>query len=228
MSALHKYWRVYDEAVSSLLANDLAERCAAAGYRYDEAGIEIDFLDRKYSLCRISSSLAIMNRAPSCAEEGIPTENAGSLSAEWQEEHLRDRILILHYLLRASGLPISGNMVGFDQLIGARFYGSVFRGRVELPLVRIFALRRNTLVEIAQTLGGSSAEYGDCSILLHPFPRVPMSFILWQGDDEVPANGKVLWDASAENYLSAEDLTVLGETVLRRFRARATQLSLKI
>ena len=165
--------------------------------------------------------LPLRTPRPAAREESIATEDAASLSAELQEEHLRDRILILHYLDRASGAPISGNMVGFDQLIGARFYGSAFRGRVELPLVHTFASRPKMLVEIAQALGGSSAEYRDCSVLLHPFPRVPLAFILWQGDDEVPGNGKVLWDASAEDYLSAEDLTVLGETVVRRFKASA-------
>ena len=221
MSAQHKYWRVYEEALASLIARDLADRCRAAGYRYDEAGIGIAFLDRKYSLCRRGSSLAIMNTSPGCFEEGIPTEDAGSLSTELQEEHLRDRILILHYLDRASGAPISGNMVGFDHLIGARFYGSAFRGRVELPLVRAFASRPEMLVEVAQALGGSRAAYGDSSVLLHPFPRVPLAVILWRGDDEVAANGKVLWDASAEDYLSAEDMAVLGETIVRRFKAGA-------
>ncbi len=219
MSTPHKYWRVYDEALAGLAARDLAERCAAAGYAFHETGIEIPFLDRQYLLCRTGSSFVL--RSPG---EEVATENAGSLTAEQQEEHLRDRILILHYLLKASGAPVSGNMVSFDQLAGARFYGSTFRGRVELPLVRAFASRPALLVETAGKLGGSRAEHGDCSILLHPFPRVPFAFILWQGDDEVPANGKVLWDASAEDYLSAEDLTVLGETLVRKLKAWAALL----
>ncbi len=228
MIAQHKYWRVYEEALTRLLSRDLAERCAAAGYQFDEAGTEMVFFDRQYRLCRHGSSLAIVNAAPGTAEEGIATENAASLSAELQEEHLRDRILILHYLDRASGSPISGSMVGFDQLSGARFYGSAFRGRVELPLVRAFAPHPQMLLEAAQALGGSAAAYGDCSVLLRPFPRVPLAFILWQGDDEVPANGTMLFDASAEDYLSAEDLTVLGETVVRKLKTGAAQSPSKI
>lgn len=224
MSARHKYWRVWDEAVASLLSRDLAERCAAAGYRCEEEGIRIDFLDRRYRLSRHGSSLTIVNEDPGSPEESIATEDAASLSSELQEEHLRDRILILHYLQRASGASLSGSMVGFDQLSGARFYGSPFRGRVELPLVRTFSERPKALLESARALGGSSASYGDCSVLLHPFPRVPLAFILWQGDDEVPANGKVLFDACAEDYLSAEDLTVLGETVVLKFRALDTEV----
>lgn len=221
MIARHKYWRVYEEAQENLMARDLGERCAAAGYRWDEAGIEVTFLDRHYSLCRRGPALVIVDNVPSSAEEGIGTEEAGSLPAEQQEEHLRDRILILHYLERASGAPLSESMVGFDQLSGARFYGRPFRGRVELPLVRAFARQPDRLVQTAQALGGSAAAYGDSSILLHPFPRVPIAFILWQGDDEVPANGKMLFDACAEDYLSAEDLTVLGETVVRKLTAGA-------
>jgi len=225
VSAPHKYWRVYDEALERLQSRDLGERCAAAGFRGDRNDVEIGFLDRRYRLARQRDTLVIDNTAPGCPEEGIATADARSLSAEQQEEHLRDRILILHYLDRASGAPLTGSMVGFDQLSGARFYGGPFRGRVELPLVRAFASRPQRLVEIAQELGGCAAEYGDCSILLHPFPRVPLVFILWRGDDEVPDNGRMLWDASAESYLSAEDLTVLGETVLLRLKSRAAQLS---
>ena len=221
MNPQHKYWRVYEEALTSVMARNLAKRCEAAGYRYDDAGIEIPFLDRRYSLRRGDSSLAIVNTAPGCDDEGIPTEEAGSLSTELQEEHLMDRILILHYLDKASGSPISGKMVGFDELVGARFYGRPFRERVELPLVRAFASRPGSLLEIARDLGGSATSYGDCSVLLRPFPRVPLAFILWHGDDEVPANGKMLFDAATEDYLSVEDLTALGETVIRKFKTRA-------
>jgi len=217
VSTTHKYWRVYEAALEALSGRDLAERCEAGGLHFDPEGIEIAFLDRRYRLCRGGSSLAIVNVSPSCPEERIPTEEARTLSPELQEEHLRDRILILHYLSAASGVALSGAMVGFDQLSGARFYGKPFRGRVEIPLVRAFAPRPAQLVQTAQRLGGSPAAYGDCSVLLRPFPRVPMAFILWQGDDEVPSNGKVLWDSTAEEYLCAEDLTVLGETVVRRF-----------
>jgi hypothetical protein len=225
VSAPHKYWRVYDEAVAGLHGRDLEERCRACGFRYEPNGTPIVFLDRRYSLCKRDSSFAVVTVSPKRPEESVPTDEAGSLPSELQEEHLRDRILILHYLLRASGVPLSGTMVGFDQLAGARFYGSPFHGRVELPLVRTFASRPEKLVETAEVLGGSAVAYGDCSVLLHPFPRLPMALILWQGDDEVPANGKVLWDSTAEDYLSAEDLTVLGETVVRRFISGALRLT---
>jgi len=220
VSATHKYWRVYEEALEALRGRDLAERCEAGGLAFNPEGVEIAFLDRRYRLCQGEATLAIVNVSPFDPEERIPTEEARALSPELQEEHLRDRILILHYLATASGAPLSGAMVGFDQLSGARFYGRPFRGRVEMPLVRAFASRPAQLVQTAQYLGGSVAAYGDCSVLLHPLPRVPMAVILWQGDEEVPSNGKVLWDSTAEEYLSAEDLTVLGETVVRRFLER--------
>jgi len=217
----HKYWRVYEEALAALSTRDLAERCEAGGLRMGADGIEIPFLDRRYRLCRGGATFAIVNVTPFYPEERVPTENALTLSPELQEEHLRDRILILHYLCTASGEALSGAMVGFDQLSGARFYGKPFRGRVEIPLVRAFAARPAQLVQTAHQLGGSPAAYGDCSVLLRPFPRVPMAFILWQGDEEIPSNGKMLLDSTAEQYLSAEDLTVLGETVVRRFLSRA-------
>lgn len=219
MNTPHKYWRVYNEALESLRKRDLAERCAAAGFTYDSGGIDIPFFDRRYTL-RVDD-LRLETRAMECPEERVATVDAASLPLELQGKHLRDRILILHYLDRASGAALSGRMIGFDELAGGRFYGSAFRGRVELALVRAFALSPKSLVEIAQRLGGAPAPYGDCAVLLHPFPRVPLAIILWQGDEEMPANGKVLWDATAEEYLCVEDLTVLGESVVQKFRSLA-------
>jgi hypothetical protein len=221
VNAPHKFWKVYEEALANLRDRDLAQRCDAGGLHGDAGGVEIPFLDRRYRLSRRGGTLVIVNAAPGSPEERVPTEEARALSFELQAEHLRDRILILHYLAKASGVAPSGVMVGYDQLAGARFYGGPFRERVELPLVRAFAARPDLLVQTGRALGGEPAPYGDRSVLLRPFPRVPLAFILWRGDDEVPSNGKMLWDSTAEEYLSAEDLAVLGETVVRRFRSRA-------
>ena len=50
-------------------------------------------------------------------------------------------------------------------------------------------------------LGGLKLEHGDASLLLHPFPRVPVTMILWAGDDEFRARVDMFFDASCEQHL---------------------------
>jgi hypothetical protein len=197
--APHKHWRVYREALDALRDCNLEARCAAGGFSFHPESIEMPFLGRRFLFSVPRFEL----------EPAAP-------GAQAEVETLAERILVLHYVEKASGAPLSGRLVGFDQLAGGRFYGSAFRKRVELPLARMFATGPSRLAEAAGKLGGTPGNHGDASAVLLPLPRVPMTLIVWTGDDELPPNGKVLFDDTAEGYLSTEDITVLGDLVLRR------------
>ncbi len=48
------------------------------------------------------------------------------------------------------------------------------------------------------------------------FPFVPVKYILWEGDEEFPPSGNILFDASISNILSPEDVAWLsGMTVYK-------------
>ena len=202
----HKLLRVYREALDALRPLDLPSRCAAAGYPYGADMVDIRFLGKlfRFSVPRFELE-----------SEGPPQETSvGAADAD----RLAERILVLHYLCRASGARLSGRLVGFDQLAGGKFYGSAFRKRTEQPLAHLFGQDPARLPAAARELGGAPGESGDASAVLWPFPMVPMTLIVWAGDDEVPSNGKVLFDDTAEEYLSTEDIAVLGDLVIRRFK----------
>ena len=63
-------------------------------------------------------------------------------------------------------------------------------------------------------LGGHKADHGDISVTISAFPRVPITLVLWRGDEEVPPNGNILFDANVSDYLPTEDVTVLCETII--------------
>jgi len=201
----HKLWRVYREALDALRGRDLRERAVAAGYAWDPECIQAPFLGVPFTFSIPRFELE---------REGAPAAVPPGLA----EGDLSERILVLHYLERASGVPLSGRPVGFDQLAGGRFYGSAFRKRTEAPLARIFAQAPGRLAEAAASLGGAGADHGDASAIIWPFPRVPMTLIVWTGDEEMPPNAKVLFDDTAEGYLSTEDIAVLGDLVIRRVK----------
>ncbi len=206
--APHKLVRVYTEAIEALRGSDLERRCESAGYTWDPRRIPMPLLGRQYAF-----SVEEFELLPSVQP------NAGTSVGTADADSLSERILVLHYLARATGTSLSGHLVGFDQLPGGRFYGSAFRRRAETPLAGLFSRQTEGLVEAAERLGGTRGTYGDVSVVIAPFPRVPMTLIVWTGDDEMPANAKVLFDDTAEGYLSTEDLAVLGEVVFRRLKA---------
>ena len=54
-------------------------------------------------------------------------------------------------------------------------------------------------------------ETGDASFRIQVFPRLPMQYVLWEGDEEFSPSVQVLFDASVDHYLSLEDIVVLGQ-----------------
>jgi hypothetical protein len=131
----------------------------------------------------------------------------------------RERVLLLHYLERASGTPPKGDWIGFNQVPGAELYLGNYRARSVERLLREFAGQENAVVEAGRTMGARESEYGDVSIELLPLPRVPVALVLWRGDDEFPGSGNLLLDATVSEYLSIEDMVVLAEMVASRLCA---------
>jgi hypothetical protein len=50
---------------------------------------------------------------------------------------------------------------------------------------------------------GQALDMADTSYRLLPFPRVPLYYLLWKGDDEFDPEISVLFDRSIEDYFSA-------------------------
>jgi hypothetical protein len=48
------------------------------------------------------------------------------------------------------------------------------------------------------------------------FPRVPLTVVLWKGDEEFPAAASILFDSSITDYLPVEDIIELSETTVWR------------
>ncbi len=55
--------------------------------------------------------------------------------------------------------------------------------------------------------------YGDIAVTIPAFSRVPITLVLWRGDDEFPPNANILFDSTILDYLSAEDVNVLCQTI---------------
>ena len=61
---------------------------------------------------------------------------------------------------------------------------------------------------------GRPLDFGDVGVRIQAFPFIPLALILWRGDAEFPAEGKLLFDDSVKEYLPVEDIVILAETVV--------------
>jgi hypothetical protein len=176
---------------------DIPEQCRRSGARLlDTKDIALNYLNDQYR---------------------ITVPDAGILSESGDAEvALRDRILILHYFIGARGTPATGRLIAYKQLLGGVSYFPAFSHRAIAPLVRGFGESPELLVDAAVRLGGHKTIHGDVSVSINAFDYVPITLALWRGDDEVAANGSILFDANISDYLSTEDVTVLCETMVRK------------
>jgi hypothetical protein len=126
---------------------------------------------------------------------------------------IRDGILILHYLAQAKGTPLANEVIAYKQLPEGSNYFPTFYKRAIKPLVDHFGQQPHRLIDVAGRLGGYKVDYGDVAVKINAFKLVPITLVLWQGDEEFPPTGSILFDVTVSDYLSTEDINVLCERI---------------
>jgi hypothetical protein len=129
------------------------------------------------------------------------------------------KIILLHYLIKSDGRPLSNQLNPYKEIPGGMLYAGVFARRAVEILIPLFGQSPERFLDAGLRMGGRRAEHGDASFMLSALPRVPMTYILWEGDKEFPATIQLLFDKSVEGYLSLEDIVVVGEMATSRLIA---------
>ncbi|MDI6745255.1 MAG: DUF3786 domain-containing protein [Thermodesulfovibrionales bacterium] len=107
----------------------------------------------------------------------------------------------LCYLINAKDISLSGKLVKPANLKGGDIF---FRGSHVLPLNRIaekYGNDRAGFIEKGKNFNWKIMNYGDASVELLPFPRIPVTLILWLSDEEFPARADLLFDSTCEQQL---------------------------
>ena len=185
----------HEVALKKFRACSLEDMTRCSGYPSDGNALTIEFLGGHYKV-------------------EYPSGNLVSVPISEGELPLATQILILHYLTKLAEISDTGKLISFKELPGGAIYIKPFSGRAIEPMVRIFGSIPDRLLEIATRLGGHSNGLGDVGVTLRVFPRIPVSLILWRADDEFPASGNILFDASAADILPTEDYAVLASIVV--------------
>jgi hypothetical protein len=187
--------------------SDYEEQCRRSGSQFQTAASQksaiIKYLDHFYTLSLPDGKIT-------------PAEDSEKLSE-------RDELVILHYFITARGTPPTNKLITFGDLPEGVVYQPTFIKRTMQPLLNNFGREPDTLLLWTQKMAGYRADYGDMSVTINAFKNVPVTFVIWQGDDEFPSRGSVLFDANITDYLPTEDITVLCEMITWRIVSYSRQ-----
>lgn len=134
---------------------------------------------------------------------------------------IQEEVLILHYLLGNPPPYPSGNWVAYREITGAHFYFSAFLKRAVDPLKKTFGSNLDLLIRASERLGANRIDAGDAGFFLAVFPKVPMEWVVYGGDEEFPAEANILFDQSIGAILSPEDIAWMAGMVVYRLMALA-------
>lgn len=184
------YKLAYEKACAGLAAKQPAEMAANSGTTFDEAKsvFVIKYINEEYTVSYPDGEVNFINR-----QESVPVPV---------------KVVLLHYLLTATGQPLTGNLISFKEIPGGMIYLQPFDGRVLGAFKAFFGKDASKLIRSGEKIGGRIAKYGDASVTLDILPHFPVTYVIWEGDEEFPANATALFDASAPCYLPTEDVVV--------------------
>lgn len=114
------------------------------------------------------------------------------------------RLSILWYLIRAKDVPLSGELIKPYSMTGGQIY---LKGAHMLPLDRIaekYGSDIQGFLRRGKELGSEPLDYADASLQLFPFPRLPVTVLLWENDEEFPSRSDLLFDSTCEAQLPAD------------------------
>lgn len=201
------YKKVFENACKALMASSIEKKIIDAGAEYitenEKHIVSVTFFDE-----------IITFDVPGFSFKSSKNVNVTLVT----------KIMVLHYINTASGGLLSGEKITYEDIPGLRAYQPVFEKRAAKPLVAAFGFNRYAFIEAGQYLGAIPDDYGDASFTLYAFPRVPVTFILWEGSEEFAPSVKILFDASIVHYLPLEDITVIAKLASTRILKEARKL----
>jgi hypothetical protein len=112
-------------------------------------------------------------------------------------------LLSLVYLLTAGPENPEGEMVGFQELKSRHFFTGPHELKTGHLLMR-FGRDPEGFQRASTALGCEILSLADASCKIRAFPKVPLFYLLWMGDEEFPPSLSILFDRSIEHHLAAD------------------------
>jgi hypothetical protein len=175
-----KYWEdLKRKDVASLCENALAKN-------YPPRGLLLPFL-REYVL---------VDKQKHCVRR--------LSGGHWERiDHPLVELLCLVYLLNVGPEPLNQEMVGVQELKSAHFFQGPHELKVR-PLLERYGNDLDGFKKAAERLGSEVLYLADAAYKVSAFPKVPIYYLFWKGDQEFESRLSILFDRSIEHHLAAD------------------------
>ena len=139
-------------------------------------------------------------------------------NGDWvaREDPLLELAALIYFSQVQRLQPLGREIVGLADLKESHFFVGPHALRLEAMRER-FGNDAEGFRRTAIGLGGQLVDMADAATRLWPFPRIPLYFLLWQGDDEFPPRIRVLFDRSIDASLPADAIWALVNRVSQAF-----------
>jgi len=121
------------------------------------------------------------------------------------------KIVLLHFLLQGNNFPLRSRYISFQEIPDAGPYAGPFKRQAIQPVVEKFGRSPELLKKSARNLKASFIEKSDLGFTLEALPTVPLTYLVWFGDDELKGGASLVFDYSIITKLPTEDISFLGE-----------------
>ncbi|AEF85925.1 conserved hypothetical protein [Treponema primitia ZAS-2] len=132
-----------------------------------------------------------------------------------------EKILLLRYLCEGKFFASRGKQLSYNEVPWGQTYYRNFEGRCLKRLAFTFGNDLEgfrQIVEAAPGLRAEALDKGDVGYRFEFISGLFMSVLIWAGDEEFPPSAQILFDDNFVFAFTAEDMAVVGEVVIRRFK----------
>ena len=136
-----------------------------------------------------------------------------------EELHPYFVLMVLVYLVEAKDLKPTHTWISEKDLKGGSTF---FRGPHRLQVEELearFGKSPEAFLRAGRKLGGSEILYGDKGFALDLFPKVPLAYVVWKGDEEFPPRIAILFDSTIRSHLPLDVIWCMVSETTRRLLA---------
>lgn len=208
--AVNNYEKLCEEFRRKALEWDFKERYCALGLPgYNDKNLPITYYGVNYEI----------NRADGRIFEAEKPD---------KEPDITTRLVIYHLFCYSKKNPISAN--SFIPLHGVKRaapFTDAFKKQTLIPFAKTFEGKTQCLIEAGEKLGFVRLPYSDAGFQAMAFSCIPIRFLFWDGDDEIPAQANILFDENITDFTHEETVIGIAANGVNRL-VEAANLTLRI
>ena len=123
-----------------------------------------------------------------------------------------ERLTIMHHFYYCQKFAGEGTrMVPFREIKEAAVFEKAYEKAALEPLKKYFAGCPCKLLEAGIKMGGTKEKYGDVSVRIQAFPKINLTYIFWDGDEEFPPSANILFDNTSSQWTHPESIPTLAQ-----------------